>query len=198
MLLWLSVQYMSVLSRLSVRFTSSIAVAPFPIWVTPLVCSGFPLVKNLAVPLLTVQMTLPIPSASVICCTSVMGNSWGMSIPLQWTARPPVGRERTTTVIYLNGVVNLRSTACNRKLKCASAKMMNFEINAMKWPVTYCTKLDTLLQCTCVHTYVIIARTVHTQLVRTTVVWCRAYVPVTMSVKFPVASCPPVAVTRQV
>ena len=123
---------MSVLSRLTVRFTSSIAVAPFPIWFTPLVCSGFPLVKNLAVPLLPVQMTLPFPSASVICCTSVMGNSWGMSIPLQWTVRPPVGRERTTTVIYLNGVVKLRSTACNRKLKCASAKIMNFEISAMK------------------------------------------------------------------
>ena len=31
--------------------------------------------------LLTVQVILPIPSGPDICCRSVMGNSWGMSLP---------------------------------------------------------------------------------------------------------------------
>ena len=57
-------------------FTTSVAVAPFLVSDTPSVSNLYPLLSmNLAVPLLTVQVILPIPSGPDICCRSIMGSS---------------------------------------------------------------------------------------------------------------------------
>ena len=62
-------------------FTTSVDVDPFLLSVTPPASIRPPLAKNLAAPLLTVQVILPIASGPAICCRSVMGNSCGMSLP---------------------------------------------------------------------------------------------------------------------
>ena len=61
--------------------TTSVDVAPSLVSVTAPASIRPPLAANLAVPLLTVQVILPIPSGPAICCRSVMGNSCGMSLP---------------------------------------------------------------------------------------------------------------------
>ena len=71
------VQYRSLFWKLPTLdvFTTSVVVDAFFVWVTPPVSNTPPLATNLAVPLLTMQVILPIPSGPDICCRSVMGNS---------------------------------------------------------------------------------------------------------------------------
>ena len=76
-LVLISVQYRCLFWKLPTLdgFTISVAVAPFSVSDTPPVSNRPPLAANLAVPLLTVHVILPIPSGPDICCRSVMGNS---------------------------------------------------------------------------------------------------------------------------
>ena len=73
----MSVQYRPLFWKLLTLdgFTTSVAVAPFLVSDTPPVSNCPPLAANVAVPLLTVQLIIPIPSGPDICCRSVMGNS---------------------------------------------------------------------------------------------------------------------------
>ena len=72
-----SLQYRPLFWKLPtlVGFTTSVAVAPFLVSDTPPVSNCPPLAANQAVPLLKVQVILPIPSGPDICFRSVMGYS---------------------------------------------------------------------------------------------------------------------------
>ena len=69
-----SSQYMSLFWKLLTVVVFTKSTAPFDTRVTPIVCNVPFELLNLAVPLLAVQVILPIPFGPDICCRSVMGN----------------------------------------------------------------------------------------------------------------------------